>query len=148
MKGMEYLMDRPACEYPELVKMYRHSRHATREHHQGRTKAKRDNNRRSSSDKTGQATRQRQRDLILKRWGPVCHICWDRGITDNRAVIDLSLPWPDSRCFTRDHVIPRSKGGTDSLDNLKPAHHQCNRDRGNGPVIFDQEDLDALEMAA
>jgi 5-methylcytosine-specific restriction endonuclease McrA len=28
--------------------------------------------------------------------------------------------------FSIDHVIPKSKGGTNSLDNLMPAHKECN----------------------
>lgn len=79
---------------------------------------------RGTVDKTGQATRQRQRRAILARWGPVCWLC-GKGI-------DLTLAWPDPRCFTRDHVLPRSKGGTDALENLRPAHRNCNSLRGNG----------------
>ncbi|MCB0916647.1 MAG: HNH endonuclease [Actinobacteria bacterium] len=30
-----------------------------------------------------------------------------------------------------DHVIPRSKGGTDDLDNLRPCCLRCNMSRGN-----------------
>lgn len=32
---------------------------------------------------------------------------------------------------TADHRTPRSKGGTDSLTNLEPAHHGCNAARGD-----------------
>lgn len=134
MRGLCYLVDRPECEFPELVKMHRADRHPTREHHTGWTRPKRDSNRRSSSDKTGQATRVRQRELIIKRYGAICHICLAKGITDQRAVIDLTLLWPHPLCFTRDHVIPRSQGGRDDLDNLRPAHHQCNRDRDTRPM--------------
>lgn len=144
MRGMEYLIDRPRCEFPELVKINHHWRPDRREHKNGWTKPKRNNDRRSSSDKTGQATRLRQREMIIKRWGPVCHICWAKGVTDHRAVIDLALPWPHPMCFTRDHYIPRSLGGPDTIENLRPAHHFCNRDRGNGPVV----ELDNLEVAA
>jgi 5-methylcytosine-specific restriction endonuclease McrA len=147
MNGMEYLSDRPGCQFPELIKINRRHRTVTREHHNGWTRPKRNNDRRSSMDKTGQATRERQKALILKRWGPVCHICWDRGITDWRAVIDLTLAWPHERCFTRDHVIPRSRGGTDDIGNLKPAHHGCNRDRGNGPIVPEPV-LELLDVAA
>jgi hypothetical protein len=106
-----------------------------------RVRKPRNNDRRSSMDKTGQATRARQRELIIRIYGPVCHICWANGITDHRAVIDLELPWPDPRCFTRDHLIPRSRGGSGTIENLRPAHHECNRDRGNGPVVPEAKDL-------
>lgn len=127
MRGLEYLTDRPMCQFPTLVP-------TPRRQGRERSERKRDNNRRSSMDKTGQATRRRHRDLILKTWGRVCHICWAAGITDQRAVIDLELLWPDPRCFTRDHVVPRSLGGSDEIENLRPAHHQCNRNRGNAPL--------------
>ena len=31
---------------------------------------------------------------------------------------------------TVDHVVPRSRGGTDELPNLRPAHPHCNYSRG------------------
>lgn len=62
------------------------------------------------------------------------------------------------RAPTRDHVIPRAKGGGNSLSNLRLAHADCNRRRGmsdpppdalarvassNEPVVVDQaETLD------
>lgn len=51
---------------------------------------------------------------------------------------DLVLTKNDGRCVycgdpadTIDHVIPRSKGGTDDLDNLVPACRDCNSRKGN-----------------
>lgn len=35
--------------------------------------------------------------------------------------------------LTMDHVLPRSKGGRATRDNLRPAHAECNVRRGNGP---------------
>jgi 5-methylcytosine-specific restriction endonuclease McrA len=32
---------------------------------------------------------------------------------------------------TVDHVIPRSHGGEDNVENLRPAHLRCNSSRGN-----------------
>jgi 5-methylcytosine-specific restriction endonuclease McrA len=49
----------------------------------------------------------------LTAYGRVCHLCGQTGAT------------------TADHVIPRSKGGSDALDNLRPAHHACNSARGD-----------------
>lgn len=48
--------------------------------------------------------------------GTTCHLC--------------RRPGAD----TADHLIPRSKGGTDSLDNRAPAHHACNSARGDLPL--------------
>jgi 5-methylcytosine-specific restriction endonuclease McrA len=50
----------------------------------------------------------------LARWGRTCHLCRQPGAT------------------TADHLIPRSKGGTDDVEhNLRPAHHGCNTVRGD-----------------
>lgn len=56
---------------------------------------------------------QRMVKATIARYGDVCHLCGARGAT------------------TADHVIPRSRGGDDSLDNLRPAHASCNSSRGN-----------------
>ncbi|WP_280429848.1 HNH endonuclease [Nocardia brasiliensis] len=52
------------------------------------------------------------RAATLAEYGTICHLCGRPGAT------------------TADHVIPRSKGGPDSLDNLRPAHYSCNSSRG------------------
>lgn len=51
--------------------------------------------------------------LTLATYGRVCHLC--------------GRPGADSA----DHLIPRSCGGDDSLDNLRPAHKSCNSTRGD-----------------
>lgn len=50
----------------------------------------------------------------LRRWGRTCHLCKQPGAT------------------TSDHIVPRSKGGSDDVEtNLRPAHHACNSARGD-----------------
>lgn len=56
---------------------------------------------------------QRMAAATLTRWGTVCHLCRGEGAT------------------TADHLVPRSKGGTDSTDNLRPAHQGCNSARND-----------------
>lgn len=57
------------------------------------------------------------RDYIIERDGGVCHIC---GKKPPRHLIDL------------DHLIPVSKGGPHTADNLRVACRSCNRSRGPG----------------
>lgn len=35
--------------------------------------------------------------------------------------------------FNTDHIVPRSLGGNDDLDNLQIACHRCNQKKGNRP---------------
>lgn len=58
---------------------------------------------------------QRVTRLVLKVQGRVCWLCGNRRV---RRPADSA-----------DHVIPRSRGGTDDMGNLRPAHHLCNAAR-------------------
>lgn len=49
---------------------------------------------------------------VLVAYGRTCHLCGGAGAT------------------TTDHITPLAKGGTNSLDNQRPAHHACNSARG------------------
>jgi hypothetical protein len=62
-------------------------------------------------------------DVLIERDGNVCHICLTQ--------IDLSLARNSRFGATIDHVIPVSKGGADTLDNMKLAHWICNIKKGN-----------------
>lgn len=55
---------------------------------------------------------QQKREFILRRDGWVCWLCGQDGAD------------------TVDHVIPRSRGGESSDDNLRAAHRSCNARRG------------------
>ena len=58
-----------------------------------------------------------KRRQVLEVYGTICWLC--------RQPI-AGLP-------SADHVIPRSRGGTDDIENLRPAHLRCNISRGNRP---------------
>lgn len=38
---------------------------------------------------------------------------------------------PATKKMTVDHIIPKSKGGSNKPYNLQPAHKLCNREKGN-----------------
>lgn len=48
----------------------------------------------------------------------------------NRFQAPHARIWSKQRA-TFDHIIPRSKGGADSSDNLQLAHAHCNKIKGN-----------------
>lgn len=50
------------------------------------------------------------------RW--VCQIC--------KQVVDVNLEYPHPFSASLDHVIPLSKGGTHTMDNIQLAHLVCN----------------------
>ena len=57
----------------------------------------------------------RLRTLVEQTYGRVCWLC-GRTIVGQVSV---------------DHVLPRSRGGSDDIENLRPAHLTCNVRRGN-----------------
>lgn len=60
---------------------------------------------------------------VINIYGTNCHICLD--------LIDMDAPrrvgWGGwEKGLHIDHVIPLSKGGDDTLENVRPSHGQCN----------------------
>jgi 5-methylcytosine-specific restriction endonuclease McrA len=70
---------------------------------------------------------QRLRAEVLLTKPPVCAWCGRE--------IDLALSGKDPLGPTIDHILPRSKGGTNRPDHLQPMHRQCNERRGNRPLL-------------
>lgn len=62
------------------------------------------------------------RDVFIRdNW--TCHLCGE--------AIDADLPRTDLMGATIDHVVPLSRGGDDSLENVKAAHFSCNVRKGS-----------------
>lgn len=59
---------------------------------------------------------QRWTAATIGLYGSTCHLCRQPGAN------------------TADHLTPRSKGGLDTLANLRPAHRSCNSKRGDMPL--------------
>jgi hypothetical protein len=47
--------------------------------------------------------------------------------------------------FTWDHIIPKSHGGTDNLDNLQPMHKHCNNAAKNDTVYQEEYEYNITE---
>lgn len=59
-------------------------------------------------------------ELTYSNYEPLCHLCGTWIVEDSERSVD--------------HIVPRSLGGTDDLDNLRPAHGVCNSARGNKSI--------------
>jgi hypothetical protein len=62
--------------------------------------------------------------LILDRTAGRCHICWGSLAFSNYGLIGERGAWEV------EHSNPRSKGGSERLNNLYAAHISCNREKG------------------
>lgn len=72
-------------------------------------------------------TRRNRHRKIIARGRPPCHLCG--GEIDYDAEDHLA-----PNAFVIDHLVPLSRGGADTLDNLAPAHRGCNLSRYNKPL--------------
>lgn len=64
---------------------------------------------------------------VLDRDGWICQLCG--------TPIDKGAEWPDPMSKSIDHVIPVSRGGHHSMDNLQAAHLGCNSRKGVGNAL-------------
>ena len=62
-------------------------------------------------------------DEVVRIYGNDCAVC--------NEPIDLTLLRTSKMGLTVDHWIPLSKGGSDDMSNLRPAHWICNRRKSN-----------------
>ena len=66
---------------------------------------------------------------------------WEREFGDETRVQDACGTWIEKTAYgdensrfgwDLDHIVPRSRGGTNAMSNLRPMHYSNNRARGNG----------------
>ena len=94
-----------------------------RERHKNNPHKAREKNRKRRALKTANIHKPYTEDQVLKLYGTNCHICKEEiDLSANRSA--GSPGWEEG--LHLDHVIPLSKGGPDTLDNVKPAHGLCN----------------------
>lgn len=110
-----------ASEHPESVRAYQNNWRvknreraceASREWRIANPEAARELSARRRARKKGIVVSKVDLRNLLALYGMTCHIC-SQAIASTR-----DLHW--------DHVIPLSRGGTHSTDNLRPAHAACN----------------------
>jgi 5-methylcytosine-specific restriction endonuclease McrA len=85
----------------------------------GRAKIARDRHKRRSKTRSLLAT------LTAEEWNSI------KGRYKNRCVY-----CGEKKSLTMDHIIPLSKGGTHTKDNVVPACVSCNSIKGNRPVLL------------
>lgn len=59
---------------------------------------------------------------VFALFGWTCHLCHDE--------IDPAVKHPDPMSASVDHVIPLARGGSHSVQNVRPAHLSCNLRKG------------------
>jgi 5-methylcytosine-specific restriction endonuclease McrA len=94
-----------------------------RKHKKENPHLKRESERRRRANRFSNGFEYYKESEVLNLYGPICHIC--------NVDIDLFAPrlagasgWEVGLHI--DHVVPLSKGGSDTLDNVRPAHGSCN----------------------
>lgn len=75
-------------------------------------------NRRQSSKRRSYKSEPYNFTEILQKYDSTCILC--------KSKIDITIAWPDPRSLTVEHIIPLALGGTDTADNVAPAHFHCN----------------------
>ena len=99
-----------------------------KDYHKNKPEQSRKDARRRRARKLGVTSEHYSEQQVLDVYGTNCHLCLEP--------IDLQAPrqqGSDSgweRGLHLDHIVPVSKGGSDTLDNVRPAHVLCNLQKG------------------
>jgi len=78
----------------------------------------------------------------FKKHGVKCACCGKEGIifrlqnSGNSNFYHLGLWTADNIQMTKDHVIPKSKGGKDRLDNMQTLCQKCNNKKANKIIKY------------
>lgn len=57
------------------------------------------------------------RNHLINKYGAICYACGE--------------PFKRMRDITIDHIVPQSKGGKDTIENMQFAHLHCNQLKSN-----------------
>lgn len=79
--------------------------------------------------------------LRIRNGGSHTHTQWLRKLAEYDGCPDCGRRWseipqrPDRRyryVWTKDHIVPLNKGGSDSIDNIRPLCYRCNSSKCDG----------------
>lgn len=71
---------------------------------------------------------------LFKRDNGVCYLCGGACDWNDWAISKKGNKYPGDMYPTKEHVVPVSKGGKDSWDNVRLAHSKCNREKADGII--------------
>lgn len=92
---------------------------------------KRSQQNRRKAKKKGNGWEPYTEEQMLSKYGSICYLCNEE--IDFKAPRQCGKPgW--ERSFWIEHVIPVSKGGPDTLDNVRPSHGLCNLNKSNKEI--------------
>ena len=83
----------------------------------------------------------RKRQAVIQRYGKICYICRVQCVIYKGQHHGYQEP----NALTIDHVLPRSRGGTDELYNLAVACAECNNTKDDLP-LGDERGLEVLRL--
>lgn len=66
------------------------------------------------------------RKILFIKCNGICPQCGRKMQIQNKNLLETYM--------TIDHIIPKSKNGTNNIENLRPMCRKCNMDRGNADV--------------
>lgn len=117
-----------AAKNPEKEKERRQKNYSDPAQRKKITERKRRENHRARARAFGLEYEYYKEEDIINLYGSNCYSC--------KLPIDFSAnrkpgnpEWAES--FTTDHWIPMSKGGPDTLENVRPMHAKCNKSKFN-----------------
>ena len=123
----EHRKKNPGSRIEENRKYYEKNRERrleeTKEYGRNNRHVSRESWRRYQARKLNNGQEKYTEDQVLAKYGTDCHLC--------NTPVDLNAPRKSGipgweKGLQIDHFIPVSKGGPDTLENVRPSHGQCN----------------------
>lgn len=86
------------------------------------------------------------RKAVIEQYGSHCYICGCevasvfllenvKSVSKGLVIFECGGRMRELPLMTLDHIKPRSKGGNNSIENLRPCCNSCNVNKGNKIVL-------------